>query len=351
MANLNTKTISAGVGDILAVDGGIDASTGRQIKDGDGTGSPFYITTTNVGIGTATPQAELHIESTDPQIRISDSNSTNTTEATAFIEMYDRNNTVILGKVGYLSPSNLDLTIHNSLAGDVNFNTSGTQKMTILAGGNVGIGCDDPGAITTQETGVILEVRGGTGTDFSGAGELRLSTADPDIIDGDVLGLISFQASKEAHGPDGVAPAAAIWCEASTAFTASSNEGDLVFSTGNTETAIAFANERMRIDNDGKVGIGTTAPGVILEIASSLSGSTQVARIKGVDLDANGEYATYQALANRSGGGSERFAELGVYNNTAVAQTAGYVAFQSHDGVSSYLWLSSTSDFIRASSC
>ena len=62
MANLNTKTISAGVGDILAVDSGIDASTGRQIKDGDGTGSPFYITTTRVGVGEASPDSLLHLK-------------------------------------------------------------------------------------------------------------------------------------------------------------------------------------------------------------------------------------------------------------------------------------------------
>ena len=98
----------------------------------------------NVGIGTAAPQVEFHVESTDPQIRISDPNSWNTTTATAYIEMYDRNDTALLGKVGYLSPTNLDMTIYNALAGDVNFSTSATQRMTILSGGNVGIGIGNP---------------------------------------------------------------------------------------------------------------------------------------------------------------------------------------------------------------
>ena len=61
MANLNTKTLAAGVGDILAVADGIDPSTARQIKDGDGTGCPFYITTTLVGIGASTPTALLTV--------------------------------------------------------------------------------------------------------------------------------------------------------------------------------------------------------------------------------------------------------------------------------------------------
>ena len=77
MANLNTKTISAGVLDILAVDGGIDASTARQIKDGDGTGSLFYITTAFVGIGDTTPANLLALSSTtSPQFRITHTNDT-----------------------------------------------------------------------------------------------------------------------------------------------------------------------------------------------------------------------------------------------------------------------------------
>ena len=50
MANLNTKTIADGVGDILAVDGGLHASTERAIKDGDGTSSPLKITTAKLVI-------------------------------------------------------------------------------------------------------------------------------------------------------------------------------------------------------------------------------------------------------------------------------------------------------------
>jgi len=43
MANLNTKTLAAGVGDILAVADGIDDTTARQIKDGEGTNSCVYL--------------------------------------------------------------------------------------------------------------------------------------------------------------------------------------------------------------------------------------------------------------------------------------------------------------------
>ena len=61
MANLNTKTISAGVGDILCVDGGISGD--KEIKDGDGTGTNLYIDGTNLGIGKTAPTYPLHLYS------------------------------------------------------------------------------------------------------------------------------------------------------------------------------------------------------------------------------------------------------------------------------------------------
>ena len=59
MANLNTKTLGAGVGDILCVDGGISGD--KQIKDGDVTASNLYIDGSNLGIGVATPTHTLQV--------------------------------------------------------------------------------------------------------------------------------------------------------------------------------------------------------------------------------------------------------------------------------------------------
>ena len=47
MANLNTKTLANGVGDILAVDGGVTA-TPTVIKDGDGTSTSCKIATEKI---------------------------------------------------------------------------------------------------------------------------------------------------------------------------------------------------------------------------------------------------------------------------------------------------------------
>ena len=144
MANLNTKTISAGVGDILAVDGGLtDASTVKQIKDGEGTGSPFYITTTKVGIGTATPECGLDVESAGvAQVRIGRSNSGTTNELG---NLYFGNSTdnFLCGVVGFEDGAND--------SGMLKFNVEKTgvgisTAMVIKSSGRVGIGATDPGA-------------------------------------------------------------------------------------------------------------------------------------------------------------------------------------------------------------
>lgn len=59
---LNNKTISSGVLDILNLDGGVSASTPRNVKDGVGNATPLYLTTTRLGIGESSPDTTLHIK-------------------------------------------------------------------------------------------------------------------------------------------------------------------------------------------------------------------------------------------------------------------------------------------------
>jgi len=82
---------------------------------------------------------------------------------------------------------------------------------------------------------------------FSDPGQLTLSTANPEVTIGDILGRIDFQAPSEASGTDAILIGASIHAEVEETFASDNNSTALVFSTGTTTAPI----ERMRIDQDG----------------------------------------------------------------------------------------------------
>jgi len=135
-----------------------------------------------------------------------------------------------------------------------NPSVSGTgDAAAIFSGAGVGINCTDPAA---GPNGLGLEIRGSSGTGAATSGTLVLSTFETTVVADDVLGTIEFKAPKEASGTDAILTGASIAAIAEAEFTASVNSTALVFSTGTS----AAASERMRIDKDGKVGIGTNNP-------------------------------------------------------------------------------------------
>jgi len=149
-----------------------------------------------------------------------------------------------------------------------NTSAAATERMRIDASGNVGVGAADPGS--------LLEVRGPTGTGAAIAGVLTLSTSETSVRVGtvDQLGRIDFQAPKEGGGTDAILVGASIHAVVEEDFSSVNNSTALVFSTGTTTVPI----ERMRIDQDGFVGIGQSAPAsensasAFLHIGSSSDG-------------------------------------------------------------------------------
>ena len=138
-----------------------------------------------------------------------------------------------------------------------NFTMNRGQFLTNKLSSNKGLSMNSSGAV---------DIEGSVGTGHTGAGTLTLSTAELTVVDNDVLGMVQFQAPKESDGGDAVLPAAAIWAESEGTFSASVNSTALVFSTATSQTAIHSDNERMRIDKDGKVGIGVADPDSLLEV-------------------------------------------------------------------------------------
>ena len=294
--SLKTKTISAGSGDILNVDGGIGSSTAVNIKDGDDTVSPIYITQTKVGIGTdATARNNaLLVRREDSGNVISASRAGSDVEA-LYIRV-DTNTPSIVS-------NNADLKIG---FGDATGMTGGITVQNTT--GNVGIGNDSPFTLLHLKSGAPkIRLEDSDGTNLYGevahnGGTLSLLARNG--TDGDSHGEIKFlsghTATPRLHiSLTGIttlgmtnATGSATVRVANTGNATANGTGNLQFvnsssykswqiSAGGTPTgALAFTQsgtngqsdfdtERMRIDDTGYVGIGTDSPNSILHLAGT----------------------------------------------------------------------------------
>ena len=191
---------------------------GTGATAGSSSGDPrMYLTNTgNLGIGTASPSSMLHLEdAVSPTLQIKDTTNNVTFKA------YAQDSNSHLGNT-----SNHDLFI----------DTNNVSRITVKADGKVGI---NTGGTTLHNS-------------FTVQGNANISNGD-----GAYLTFNNGDANITAH------------------YNSSGTNGrDLSFKTwksgvGNTE--------KMRIDKDGNVGIGTTAPSVGLQLGNSVSGQTKTA--------------------------------------------------------------------------
>ena len=92
-----------------------------------------------MGIGTATPQKDLHIQGTNPTIRMSDSDAATDQTVTTLIEFYRANNTNRVGFLGMESTANNVLKIGTDYAaGQIVLATgSNVNALTIDSSGNI----------------------------------------------------------------------------------------------------------------------------------------------------------------------------------------------------------------------
>ena len=120
----------------------------------------------SVGIGTSSPQKNLHIESTVPTIRLSDSNAATDQAVATLIELYRGNLTNRVGFWGMASSSNDVMQLATDYAaGEIVFSTgSNSEAVRIDSAGNVGIGIAIPtskldvaGTLTLSSTQPVLD--------------------------------------------------------------------------------------------------------------------------------------------------------------------------------------------------
>ncbi len=165
---------------------------------------------------------------------------------------------------GLLYVANTDGSTNGTVA-RIQSNSTAGSGLTVLANGNVGIGTSSPASVLhVQGTGIF----GYSGADvFSAALTLRKDRAGAIVQNGDELGYMTF------NGYDGAAYQRAALILAIADGTPGANDmpGRLSFYT--TPDGSATSLERMRINNAGYIGIGTTSPRSRLEVYDSVESS------------------------------------------------------------------------------
>ncbi len=245
-----------------------------QSQRSDGTATTYDLMVQpnggNVGIGTASPSAKLHIENTGDAISFTRSGQETykITHGTSGL-YFTRPNTSAV-KFGITQNSDFDIF---DTAGNVMFRADSSS-------GDVGIGTTTPATNleikSTGNTTVRLSTDGGA----SSKPELQLfrNTNDYGTIrfvpgggNSSGLHLIDYRNDSNSH---------------------------IIFNTRG-------ENERMRIESDGKVGIGTTSPSTELDVTGDVTATTFLGELTGTINTAT--TAVTQANAT---------------NNTTVATTA-----------------------------
>ena len=277
MAALTGSTIASSYLTLLKLTSaalGADASA-KYIEDAAGTDSALSISTTRVGIGTSSPSAELNVEGTGmPSIHISRDYSAGSFDANGWglgvlafggqdsDSGEDNDSAYIRASVpttaegggawsGSSHPTQLGFWTTPTSA------TSASERMRITSDGNVGIGVT-PEAWQSGFKALRLFTLGSLNVDGSGAGS-------------------GFYMSNNAYRDEGDDRWEYIIADEATQYVQYNGVHEWrVASAGSSANDPITFSTAMNIDNNGNVGIGTTAPrsaqgysGSILEIGSA----------------------------------------------------------------------------------
>jgi hypothetical protein len=222
-----------------------------------------------VGIGTTNPLSRLHIQASEPTLRIVDS---------------DDSGVMFIGNTGgfsYIRPFSRDFRF---------LNAAGSSLMAITSGGNVGIGTTSPSNLLSvganahtspDETNRILNWYS-VGSELHNSvipaviGNNNNSTSQPTMVG---LSLFNRSTTDNTWSPaitfGGLSTsagymngAAGIAAQLPANSDGNFRGGNLVFYTSGIG-AVKGLVEKMRIQHDGNVGIGTTSPSAKFQVTGS----------------------------------------------------------------------------------
>ena len=218
------------------------------------TGHAYFSNYGNVGIGTSSPNAPLHIQeavdslTTVKGITLSTSAGGTNKYLPAIVWSYGANGTPDFAKIEAQRGSGTSGRIAFSTA-----NSSGTmsEAIRIDGDGNVGIGTTSPAStLHVSSTSPIITI----------------SNSDTSLVDGQVIGQVDFKSLDGSSNMTNVF--GSIRTEAQGTLDNGVNDGGkMVFSTFKQSTTLV---DQMVIDRDGNVGIGTTSPDYKLEVEDTI---------------------------------------------------------------------------------
>jgi len=221
----------------------------------------------NVGIGTTAPTVPLEIgngATSSDKMLVHGIINTNTTTGEFFkggttvagaTQLFSIYNSALVRRmfIGYGTTGGNVLTIGQQLNSDMVFNTNATEKVRILANGNVGIGTAAPKR--------LLDISGATGA-FQRLTDQRVTNSANDTIA--KIEFVSSDVSGVGYGAVG-----SIRSQANANFDGVvTTGGNLVFATKTYNTSLS---DRMIILAGGNVGIGTTTPASKLDVEGGVS--------------------------------------------------------------------------------
>ena len=266
---------------------GDDATGGGGATHWNTSGTSLYPAnfSKNVGIGTITPTATLHVKGTTTSVFNIDNTGNQFTE-------FDIMNNGVLKSYWYYD--NTNKLMFMNVDGDFLFGTGGDEKMRIKnTTGNVGIGTTSP---ANQ-----LEIE-----DNSAAPTIRLDNsagANSNLLVGDSNRTGSNQALMGVEA-DWAGTRVALLDFQTGTDTTNKDDGEIVFYTAAAGSII----EAMRIDNAQNVGIGTAAPTSTLHTignANIKQGLTiNISNCDTIDTDESGTLKCGTDDAGGGGGGA-----------------------------------------------